>query len=137
MEEGDRNSSKEVKRGDDLNEEVGPRSGHPKFLRTCKSLGRPREGCGIEDGPSTLRKGRGDMALRWESLCQAGAGMMNHICNGSHSMAASLFAGANEASAVPCAESECCCGEKEVRSLCWWRLLIHSGLLRPEINTQN
>lgn len=43
------------------------------------------------------------MALRWESLCQAGAGMMNHICNGSHSMAARLFAGANEASAVPCA----------------------------------
>lgn len=37
-------SSKEVKRGDDLNEEVGPRSGHPKFLRTCKSWGGQERG---------------------------------------------------------------------------------------------
>lgn len=44
MEEGDRNSSKEVKRGDGLNEEVGPRSGHPKFLRPCKSLGSQGRG---------------------------------------------------------------------------------------------
>lgn len=43
-EEGDRNSSKEVKRGDGMNEEVGPRSGHPKFLRTCKSLGGGSKG---------------------------------------------------------------------------------------------
>lgn len=44
MEEGDRYSSKEVKRGDGLNEEVGPRSGHPKFLRPCKSLGSQGRG---------------------------------------------------------------------------------------------
>lgn len=57
------------------------------------------------------------MALRREWLCQISIEMTNHVCDGSHSLATLLFTGANEASAVASAESECCCGEGKVRSL--------------------
>lgn len=57
------------------------------------------------------------MALRLEGLCQVSTEVINHVCDGSHSVATLLFTGTNEASAVPSAESECCCGEEEVRSL--------------------
>lgn len=40
------------------------------------------------------------MAKKWEWLCQISIEMINHVCDGSHSMATSLFTGANEASAV-------------------------------------
>lgn len=71
------------------------------ILRMGRYLEKRERGHGIEAGVAV----------------SSDTGMINHSFDGSHSMATLPLIGANEASAVMSAESECCCGEEKVRSL--------------------